>query len=85
MDLVEIYEGDWSVDPKEADRLTTLELPEPGLLPALGDVISLTIDGAFIHVRVLARTHLASTASSTKEHARWLKAWLFVTRVSAAT
>ncbi len=74
MELVEIYECDWSIDPKDADRLTTLELPESGLLPALGDVISLTLDGAFVHVRVLARTHLASTAGSTKKHARWLKA-----------
>jgi hypothetical protein len=83
MELVEIYECDWTVDPKDADRLTTLELAAPGLLPALGDVISLIIDGAFVHVRVLARTHLASIADSTKKEARWLKASLFVTRVSA--
>ncbi len=60
MGLVEIYACDWSVDPKDADLPTTPELPEPGLLPALGDVGSLAIGGAFVHV--VRSRHAASGA-----------------------
>jgi hypothetical protein len=81
MERVEVYESNWTVDPKDTDLLTTLALPEPCLLPGLGDILSIAIDGAFVHVRVLARAHSASTAGSTKEQARWLKVLLFVARV----
>jgi hypothetical protein len=77
-----IYEGPWTKAPNSGDCLAALVLPEGACPPAIGDVISVILEGKNpIDLKVTARTHLASDAGNPHHNAEWLKMWIFVDRI----
>jgi len=75
---IEVYEGTYARRPK-GPCLTTINLPAGATAPAIGDLLTLSREGAGVaDYRVTARTHLVR--SDGNGIGSWLKMSMFVER-----